>query len=517
MINKQLRAIWPRLQAKKRQMPHFLSEIALTGLRGMDALRVIFDYPVSVVAGGNASGKSTVLFAAACAYKVPKASVRDFVPSTLFPDYRAKAGNRQDERSEVVMDFEYSTPRGRLSMRWRRSKSWNRSFFGRKNAEQPKRSVYLRTLANLTNPSEVRGVLGMSHLRTPPDETVLTPWERDFAQRMVPFRYAEVVNLSSERKSLLFAVQESGAKYSELHMAAGERSILRLAQEIAHMKDGLILIDEVEAGLHPWVQQLLMLQLQKLALRNSLQIIVTSHSPVVLNAVPETGRIFLERDERGRVSVEPAYRDIVQSALYGQTAHTLNVLCEDRGAEAILRGVFDEIASRERFNRESIKIGRDTGASEFPGHARALRKFGQIDNVVFVLDGDRKGQGDEQAIHRAAGRDVPVFFLPGNDGPEAWIWEQLRKNPDQSAAEFGGDANEFLRRTRRIDSVFAGAAGRPAEIAKYKMDQLAESLDRTVAGLCRAAIAIEATCRESEIQPLITDLGDAVHRWRTEL
>ena len=517
MIDKQLRATWPRLQAKKRQMPHFLSEISLTGLRGMHGLRVIFDYPVSVIAGGNASGKSTVLFAAACAYKVPKASVRDFVPSTLFPDYRAKAGNRQDERSEVVMDFEYSTPQGRRSMRWRRSKSWNRSFFGRKNAEQPERSVYLRTLANLTNPSEVRGVLGMSHLRVPPDETVLTPWERDFAQRMVPFRYAEVVNLSSDRKSLLFAVQESGAKYSELHMAAGERSILRLAQEIANLKDGLILIDEVEAGLHPWVQQLLMLQLQKLALRNSLQIIVTSHSPVVLNAVPETGRIFLERDEEGRVSVQPAYRDVVQSALYGQTAHTLNVLCEDKAAEAILRGVFDEIASREGLNRESIKIGRDTGASEFPGHARALRKFGQIENVIFVLDGDRRGKGDEQAIHRAAGRDVPVFFLPGSGGPEAWIWEQLQENADQVAAAFGVGVNELLRKTRRIDSAFAGTAGRPAEIAKYMMEQLAEFLDRTVAGLCREAIAIEAARKQSEIQPLITDLGDAVHRWRTEL
>ena len=271
-------------------MPHFLSDIRLTGLRGLDDLRVTFDYPVSVVAGGNASGKSTVLSAAACAYKVPGAGVRDFVPSTLFPDYRAKAGTRRDDRSEVVLDFEYSTPKGRRSMRWRRSKSWNRSFFGRKGAEQPRRPVYLRALANLTNPSEVRGALAMSHLASPPQETALTPWESEFAQRMFPFRYSEVVDLSSDRKSLLFAVQEGGVQYSELHMAAGERAILRLAKEIAHLEDGLVLIDEVEAGLHPWVQQLLMLQLQKLALQNNLQVIVTSHSPIVLNAVPETGQ-----------------------------------------------------------------------------------------------------------------------------------------------------------------------------------------------------------------------------------
>lgn len=514
MIERQLEAVWPRLQAKKRQMPHFLSEIRLTGLRGLDGLRVIFDYPVSVVAGGNASGKSTVLFAAACAYRVPGAGVRDFVPSTLFPDYRAKAGSRRDDRSEVVMDFEYSTPDGLRSMRWRRSKSWNRSFFGRKRAQQPERSVYLRTLANLTNPSEVRGALAMSHLASPPKETALTPWESEFAQRMFPFRYAEVVDLSSDRKSLLFAVQEGGVQYSELHMAAGERAILRLAKEIAHLKDGLILIDEVEAGLHPWVQQLLMLQLQKLALQNSLQIIVTSHSPIVLNAVPDTGRVFLDRDEAGNVSVVSAYRDIVQNALYGRPAHTLNILCEDKVAEALLRGLFDHIASRERFSPESIKVGRDTGASEFPGHARAFRKFGQIDNVVFVLDGDRRDSDDARKIRDAAGRDVPVFFLPGRDGPEAWVWDQLRQGGDGTAEALGIDANDLAQRTRRIDSSHNSTSGGASEIAKYKMNALAEILDRSVSNLCRAFMVVEAQRDASEVQPLLRDLTDAVNDWR---
>lgn len=514
MIERQLENLWPRLQAQKPRMPHFLSEVYLEGLRGIDGLRVAFDYPVSVIAGGNASGKSTVLFAAACAYKVPGAGVRDFVPSTLFPDFRAKVGDRRDDRGEVVMDFEYSTPEGRRSMRWRRLKSWNRSYFGRKGATQPERPIYLRTLANLTNPSEVRGVLAMSHLKAPPREHALTPWESDFAQRMIPFRYAEVVELSSARKNLLFAVQEGGAKYSELHMAAGERAIIRLSQQVANMTDGLVLIDEVEAGLHPWVQQLLMLQLQKLALHNNLQIIVTSHSSVVLNSVPPAGRIFLERDEEGRVSVVPAYRDIVQDALYGKSAHTLNVLCEDAAAEAILLGLVDHIAARDRINRESIKVGRDTGAGEFPAHARALRKFGQIDNVVFVLDGDRRGHGDEAKIRTAAEQEVQVFFLPGDSAPEAWVWEQMRHSPEV-AGELGVEPNDLTKRMRRLDATFDNTSGKPSEAAKYKVDNLAESLHRSAPELCRAVASLEAKCEASQVQPLTRDLADAVNRWRS--
>ena len=168
MIEKRLGALWERLQGKKPHLQHFLAEIHLAGIRGIDDLRVVFDYPVSVIAGGNASGKSTVLFAAACAYKVPGAGVRDFVPSTLFPDYRPRVGVRADEKREIVVEFDYATPAGRQSMRWRRSKGWNRSFLGRKDAAQPERMVYLRTLSNLSNPSEVRGVLSMSRLTSAP-------------------------------------------------------------------------------------------------------------------------------------------------------------------------------------------------------------------------------------------------------------------------------------------------------------------------------------------------------------
>ncbi len=66
MIVKRLRRLWEQLQGKKPHLPHFLSEIYLNGIRGFSSLGVTFDYPVSVIAGGNATGKSTVLFAAAC-------------------------------------------------------------------------------------------------------------------------------------------------------------------------------------------------------------------------------------------------------------------------------------------------------------------------------------------------------------------------------------------------------------------------------------------------------------------
>ena len=516
MIERRFAKLWQQLQGKKPHFPHFLAELSIDGIRGIDDLRVGFDYPVSVIAGGNASGKSTVLFAAACAYKVPGAGVRDFVPSTLFPDYRPNVGDRQDGRPRTTIEFQYATPDGRRAMRWRRSKAWSRSFLGRQGAKQPERPVYLRTLSNLSNPSEVRSVLGMSHLSAAPAEAPLTALQVDFAQRMLPFSYATVVRLSSGAKNLLFAEQASGAAYSELHMAAGERAILRLAAEIAQLRDALVLIDEVEAGLHPWVQQLLMLQLQQLALLNNLQVLVTTHSPVVLECVPEHGRVFLERDDAGKVAVVPAYRDLVQDALYGRSGEALNLLCEDDAAEGLLQGIFDDLLPRHRVKRESVRIGRDTGTEEFPAHATAFRKFGQLEGFVFVLDGDKRGSPIAGEIQAQAQRQVPVCYLPGDQAPEMWVWQRLQgEGQPVLAAALGIEPGKLRARMDRLDAIFDSASDSPQTIAKAKMHSLADALERDLPEVCRVVARLEASRNDSDIQPLARELEEALLRWRS--
>ena len=518
MLERRLEGLWRDLQGKKPHLSHFLSEIRLDGIRGFKNLRVVFDYPVSVIAGGNTTGKSTVLFAAACAYKVPEAGIRDYVPSTLFPDYRPKLGEREDVRQEVTMEFNYLTLDGPLAMRWRRGKGWNRSFLGRKNASQPERQLYLRTLSNLSNPSEVRSVLNMSRLKSEPEETPLTAAQIEFAHQMLPFRYSEVVDLSDGKKNLLFAAQEGGVAYSELHMAAGERAILRLSQEITQLNGALVLIDEVEAGLHPWVQQLLMLHLQQLALRNDLQIIVTSHSPVVLDSVPLNGKIFLDRDDlSGEVVVRPAYRDLIQNALYGRSNEMLKLLCEDEIAESILEGVFDFLLPQERIKWESVHIGRDTGADEFPQHAQALRKFGQIQDTVFILDGDQRDSEVEEKINNAAGGSVniSILFLPGRESPESWVWERLKDIPSDVVIEQLGINRSVLTNVMsQLDAIYDSASDSPSEIAKNKFRSLSEELHREASEICRIVARLEADKRDSDIQPLVNDLQGILRQWR---
>ena len=245
----------------------------------------------------------------------------------------------------------------------------------------------------------------------------------------------------------------------------------------------------MEAGLHPWVQQLLMLHLQQLALRNDIQIIVTSHSPVVLDSVPARGRIFLDRDEdSGKIVVCPPYRDIIQNALYGRSNETLKLLCEDKIAEGILKGVFDFLLPQERIKWESVQIGRDTGASEFPMHARALAKFGQIQDTVFILDGDQRDREIEGEIKDAAGRgvNISILFLPGKESPESWLWDRLKTiRSDVVDVQLGIDRRSLLTKMNQLDAIYDAASDSPAEIAKSKFRNLSENLNREAPEVCR--------------------------------
>lgn len=525
-IHRNFEQIWDQLRRQKPNRANYLEEAQIKGLRGIRDLRVPLPFPVMALAGENGCGKTTVLFALACAYRLPGVKNQDFRPSILFPDFRPRDDRKppelddiaaiRDERAKTELVFSYVAKQERLSMRWSRNKSWNRSFFGRKDGKQPERTIYLRTLANLSSPSEVRSVLQLA-LRE------IHAYEVDaanitFAQSILGFRYARLHMIEEGEKNLLFAQRQYGddpvsSGYSEFHMSAGERAVLRLSIDLSQLTDALVLIDEVEAGLHPYVQQMLMLELERLALRNNLQIVVTTHSPIVLDAVPPEARVFLARTPSDVQRLEP-YRDIIQRALYGHSEHVLSILCEDEDAEALLRGILDALAPKIGFQQNDIVLGRDTGKDQFLQHLEALGKFRKLRDVLFVLDGDGREIGPRmQARAEKMGQNANVLFLPGNDAPEVWAWKIIETHVSDYAPELGFDETTLRTEMRRIEDMFANAVDKPSAIAKNKLFALSQKANRDTTDLLRLIGRREVD--RGDLARLYQELMDAINAWRS--
>ncbi|MDD2755554.1 MAG: AAA family ATPase [Methanothrix sp.] len=520
MLKYHLNQVWNQLRGKKPHLDYFLEEVHIDGLRGIRNLNVRFNYPVSVLSGPNACGKSTILSALACAYKVPDSGLRDFVPSTVFPDFLA---NNKDYPSDISaptsLEFYYIYEGSRYRMRWSRGKkNWNKSFLGLKGGRQPERLVYLRTMSHLSNPSEVRGVLQLGQQESINKEEISVDL-LTFAYRILPLRYLHIFLMSYKEKDILFAEREDGGHplYSEFHMSAGERAILRMSKDISRYNNAMILIDELEAGLHPFTQQQIMLELQRLALRNNLQIIVTTHSPVIIESVPVEGRIFLERTADNNVEVHPPYRDIIQKSFYGRSIDKLSILCEDEVAEALLRGVLDVLNPQLNLTPSDIEVGKDTGKDEFPSHVRALAKFNQLENFIFVLDGDAHDK--EAEVKQAAanyGQPIKLIFLPGTKSPEDWIWTQIKLHPNEYAEEFSMISVAFSQCLENIERAFNGAADTPRNIAKGRLLTLENDLAREIGGICRVVGRKEAVRQDGTMLVFVKDMEDAIQAWRSD-
>ena len=221
LIARELKEVWDALRASNPYRDEALEEVRIRKLRGIWDLRLPFEYPVSVLAGPNACGKSTVLFACACAYRVPERGLRAPAPGRLFPDFSSRQpAVGSDAPQETELEFHYLHRGDRLGMVWRRGRSWSR-----KGDTQPERQVYLRTLANLTNPAEVRSILqlGKKEVRS----EALGPELLMFAHRVLPWHYRNLALISDQSNA---------------------RSALR--RDRGHRDDAILRVPHVLGGTH---------------------------------------------------------------------------------------------------------------------------------------------------------------------------------------------------------------------------------------------------------------------------
>ncbi|MGB0388766.1 MAG: AAA family ATPase, partial [Ardenticatenaceae bacterium] len=69
-----------------------------------------------------------------------------------------------------------------------------------------------------------------------------------------------------------------------------------------HPEDGTLLIEEPEQSLHPWAIRAVMEHIREVACERNIQVILTTHSPMVLERVyPEEVRIVERSEQKGTI------------------------------------------------------------------------------------------------------------------------------------------------------------------------------------------------------------------------
>ena len=409
-----------------------LKQIAIkgkTGLRGIRDLSIEFKYPLTVICGKNGVGKTTILALAALAYHSPKGHYpinalrkprrRENFTYYTFRDFFFKGPNDPDITG-IEISWKYWDGKEKKILRIvKQSKKWMHY------ERRPKRPVHYLGMIRAIPAQEykiLRSRFGSSKRikKKDVDSTYLVLFKNVMSQS-----YTNATILSTKDVSIR-SVNLGNDKYTSFNMGTGEDAALYILDVISRTPNGaLIVIDEIEIGLHPEAQIRLAKVLQKIMLKKKLQIIVSTHSEYFIDAVPRIARVLIQKGGPHHNPIHGPTTRLAIGAMKGSQEPELIIYCEDGVAENLIRQALDS-AIRKRV--KIVPVGSD---SELINQAIAHIRAGFRELLIIVWDGDVKNK--KRDLKKWIGRidneidltKINITFMPGNQKPEDWILTQL--------------------------------------------------------------------------------------------
>jgi hypothetical protein len=149
--------------------------------------------------------------------------------------------------------------------------------------------------------------------------------------------------------------QRPNLTYSEAFAGSGELAVVRAVIELCATQDySLVLLDEPETSLHPGAQERLLGFLLEMIKEKNLQIVISTHSPTLVNLLPRNAIKVLEENALGQARVLDVSHPQVAFNRLGHVTHgKITVAVEDELLRALV-----EMAMRmlDPGEREAIEL-----------------------------------------------------------------------------------------------------------------------------------------------------------------
>lgn len=198
-----------------------------------------------------------------------------------------------------------------------------------------------------------------------------------------------VHDLFDRNKSPSVIFETEAHTYSESFAGSGELAVVNLVLRVEALSDyGLLLIDEPETSLHPGAQLELIRYLLAKAKTKRIQIVIATHSPTIVDLLPEHALIVLDETLDGTTVNSEATKNTAFHRLGQPDPNKITVVTEDKLLQAYVeRAVL--LLPIEFQNRIEV-LAAMTGASEMLSHQVPAYMNTPNVRVLMVLDNDQK-------------------------------------------------------------------------------------------------------------------------------
>jgi predicted ATPase len=426
---------WFDKDASKTTLIRF--EIRTGSLRGLSNLKLQFRYPITAISGKNGTGKSTILACVACAfhnhsggYKSASRRLNYYTLSDFFVQ-----SSEEVTPNAIVMAYQI------LHDKWRKTSNvptgiglgWQfrvKKFLGKWNNydSRARRNVVYLGIERVVPHAEKSVSKSYRHIFQKVQSEGYEREVRDTVGKILGRSYDDFY-FKKHYKYRLPLVQSRGQVYSGFNMGTGENALFEIFSTIYACPDSLLLvIDELELGLHEEAQVRLVEELKKICKVRHVQIVCTTHSPRIISALPPEARIHLERQGSSTKIIPDISADYAAGLMSGISQAELDVFCEDDIAKDILSlALTNDLRSRIRI----LPIG---SAAAVARHLAAKYKENSTIPVCGFLDGDKGLDKREyvklflKSLEKVTDQDEATLwvenrlaFLPGNTWPERWV------------------------------------------------------------------------------------------------
>ncbi len=449
---KELQKLWDNDKSYEKLTSITFNKV---GIRGIQNITVDLSYPITAIAGANGIGKTTILQTLACLfhnddneYKPYRFSIsKTQLPYYTFADFFVITKG-ENKGLGAELNFVYIKPQiKKKEYTIKKISRWG-------NYERrPKRYV---------------DFIGISR--------VLPAYEFSYFKNTFSGKYVASTNttisdiektmISSITGKNLTSIQEEGCAkiqnfklskitsneigYTSFNMGAGEEVAINLISRLNKLPNSsLVLIEEIELGLHPKAQKILIESLMKIVKDKKIQLIFTTHSPYIFDVLPSNAKLLLKKISNELQVIKEPSSSMSFIELTGDSQKDLTIYVEDEIAKQLVENLFNVSVSK----RVAIV---DVGSKENVIRMTSAHHFNSaLGKAIGIPDGDAKDKeiknwcskymlqagetcSDEEFILRKAN-----YFtkLPSEDAPEKYILNKIKSNVD--FIRYIDDSDEF--------------------------------------------------------------------------